>query len=54
VSVCGARPKLPPDEVRRLRAWAEYGRSTKQVAAKLGVQPETVRRYLRRAHKRPL
>ena len=45
------RPKLTPDQVRELRAWARVGRNQKAAAAYFGVQSDTLRVYLRRQHK---
>jgi DNA-binding CsgD family transcriptional regulator len=42
----GPKPKLTADQIRELRAWADYGRSMTAVARRLGVSLTTVRAYL--------
>lgn len=43
----GRRPKLTADQVRALREWAAFGRSTAAVARRYGVTTNTIRGYLR-------
>lgn len=43
----GRVPRLTPEQAKRLRAWAAFGTSTGEVGRRLGVTPQTVRRYIR-------
>lgn len=52
--ITGRKPKLPPEEVMRVWAWAEYGTSIHQVARRLRVNDKTLRAYINRKHKRPI
>lgn len=43
----GRKPCLSADQLKSIREWAKFGTSTGDVARKLGVSTETVRRYAR-------
>lgn len=48
----GRRPKLAPEQVRALRAWAALGTNKTAVARRLGISLTTLDCYIARAHKR--
>jgi transposase len=48
----GRPPKLTPDQVRELRAWAAYGTSKAAVARRFNVSTKTVTAYIQRRHVR--
>lgn len=50
--ICGPKPKLPPETVRRVREWARLGRNMTEVARAVGVSRQALREYINRTHKR--
>jgi transcriptional regulator with XRE-family HTH domain len=54
MSIVGRKPILPPEKQARLREWAALGMNQTQVAKALGVNPNTLRNYLRGRHKQPV
>jgi DNA-binding CsgD family transcriptional regulator len=48
----GRPPKLTPDQVARLKTWAEQRKSAKQMAAELGISTSRLFAYLRNETKR--
>ena len=49
----GRKPKLSPEDARRVREWASFGTNQSEVARRLGIDRRTVRYYINRVHKRP-
>lgn len=48
----GRKPKLAPEQVRAVRAWAALGTNKTAVARRLGISLTTLDHYIARAHKR--
>jgi len=48
----GRKPKLTPEQVRAVRAWAALGTNKTAVARRLGIGLTALDRYIARAHKR--
>lgn len=48
----GRKPKLTPEQVRAVRAWAAFGTNKTAVARRLGITLTTLDTYLSGGHKR--
>jgi len=51
MKITGRKPKLTPEQRKRLHEWAAFGTSKKSVCLRLGIGRATINRYLRGAHK---
>ena len=50
--ICGRKPKLTPEQIKKAREWASIGRTFKQAAMHFGVSPSVLRNYINGKHKR--
>lgn len=54
INICGRKPKLSPEQIATVLAWAAIGTNQTQVAKKLGINPSTLNNYIMGRLKRPV